>query len=234
MAGYLTYDGTVGNFATSPHIAAYDVAGDLDITVECAMDWATFELSHPCLISHNNSGVGDQGWFLVFRNNGFFRFYYSLDGGTTQLSLFSSVAVSGFDDGEFVTVRVVRTSADGVIKFYMNGTQLGTDVAGTAGVLDSGANLPIIFGAYRPAGGEYFIGSGRSAVVKAGVDGTIVYDAKFSSLTPAEVAAASFTESSSNAATVTLAGSSWEYSRTVGVGGFDGLAAPGQLLVTGG
>jgi len=127
-------------------------------------------------------------------------------------------------DGGLLWVRATLdvdggTSGEGRVTFYTGGfgitpawVALGTpqdagssptSIQSTSGVLEVGTRNT---GSQEPLAGKV-----HQVQVYNGINGTLVFDADFSTLSAAEVAAASFTESSSNAATVTLNGSGWYY-----------------------
>ncbi len=122
----------------------------------------------------------------------------------------STVAPTVADDG-LLWVRVTYTAATGVVRFYTadptiatpvaaDFTQLGTNVTKTAtALLDSTALLEI--GSNNGGGSNRLVGKVYRVQVRNGIDGTLVFDAD---LTSVAVLATSFTESSSNGATVTI------------------------------
>lgn len=207
---YLYLPGIASNNATSQDSAALDITGDIDLRAFIALDnWSPSasqrvivkggnnQLSYELTVSHSPSG------YLVLRWSA---------GGATQTSVASTVAVS-FAAGIAGWIRATRVASTGLTKFYTstNGTtwtQLGADVSAASGNIFSGTGNLFLgqnWDTGNPMSGKFF-----RAQVLNGINGTVVFDANFeTSIT--SLNQTTFTESSSNAATVTInrSGSTW-------------------------
>jgi hypothetical protein len=201
--GYLSLPGVAGNYASSPDSAAVSVTGDIDVRVKCALaDW-TPAASSGLWAKWGASGHLSIGSYVA--TSGVIVTFLSSD-GTNAVNAISSVG-TGITDGATKWIRFTRVAATGVSKYYLsdNGTawtQLGTDIATTAGnIFDSDAVWAIGAGASggaTPVLGNFYRMQIRSNVLD---DGTgIVFDADFTTT------GRSFLESSSNHAVVTING----------------------------
>lgn len=205
--------GVISNFASAPDSAALDITGDIDIRVKVALDDWTPQFTN-VLISKSFGNV-DRAYNFYVGTTGTLAIQWSSDGGTTNLFTAISTIATGFTDGSTKWVRVTLDVDNGAsgrdIKFYTsddgtNWTQLGNTVtqAGTTSIFASAALLQI---GVRGAGGvatasaDFANGTFYRAQVLNGIGGTTAFDADFSAV-PADSFA--FTESSANAATVTL------------------------------
>jgi hypothetical protein len=215
---YLSLPGVASNFVSTPDSAALDITGDIDLRCKVALDdWTPSTLQY--LVSKYQSGP-QASYMLAVLTDGKLRFAYSTD-GTTIIVRDSSVA-TGIADGSIKWVRATRVSSTGVTQFFTsdNGitwTQLGTDVAGTTGniyvstaIIEVGA---VLGGTTFPSRGKFF-----RAQVLNGIGGTVAFDANFENVPSNSFA---FSESSANAATVTLTTSRYSF----GLPGIGSLAA---------
>ncbi len=206
---YLYLPGAAANYISTPDSTALSVTGDIDIRVRAALDdWTP--ASGPDLISKWGSSP-QQGWDFNVVNNGKLRFYISST-GSNQSSVDSSAA-TGFTDGSIQWVRATWRASDGRVQFFTASgaitnpiasdfTQLGTDQTMAVGsIFDNTAAVEV--GSER-SGNVQAQGKFYRAQIRNGLDGTLVYDADF---TAKPFGANSFTESSAQAATVTLNGS---------------------------
>jgi hypothetical protein len=149
--------------------------------------------------------------------NGLLRLNWS-DNGTNVYSSTSSV-VTGITDGASKWIRVTLDVDDGAgnsaTNFYTaddsatyptSWTQLGATItrAGTTNIFDSTNALTV----GPPSGTSGSSGTFYRAIVKDGIGGTTVFDADFSTQTADALA---FTESSANAATVTINTTRYSY-----------------------
>lgn len=217
-----------GNFVTAPDSAALDITGDIDIRVKmAATDWTPSTGLMPLVSKYG--AVGQRSYFFALNSSGTLQFGWTAD-GTTLLSANSSVA-TGVLDGATKWVRVtldVNNGASGNdVIFYLSDdgttwTQLGTTVttAGTTSIFNSTAVLEISnrTGTTQPSGDGTFY----RAQILNGIGGTVAFDANFETV-PADSFA--FTESSANAATVTL--TTTRYSFGLPGAGFTGTGIGG-------
>ena len=215
--GWVYYDGTAGNYATHPDSPALDaITGDIDVQSLVALDdwsngndqahWSKF------------GGVGARGVLFRMTSVGLLQFSWSHD-GTTQNTESSSVSVSQGDGTKQwvrATLDVDNGAGDAEVKFYKGGSaavpswvQLGaTQLFGST--TSQQPNNVLGYVASREGGASILYGYVYEIRVYEDLTETnLVFNPKFHSLSAAEIAAKSFTESSSNAATVTLVGSAW-------------------------
>lgn len=195
--------GTTNYLSQNPVPAA--VTGDLDVRVRVAMDdWTP---ANRTFLAGTPGGGANQGWaFFVEATTGTLRFFRNTSVGQQVVN--SSVA-TGVADGSTKWVRVtvdVDNGASGSdIVFYLSDdgstwTQLGTtstqtmaNTSSTSGVAIS--SLGDVNNSYTGFATVYRV------QVRSGIGGTVIYDADFSGR---QYGVRSFTESSSNAATVSL------------------------------
>ena len=207
----LVLPGVSGNYASAPDSAALSITGDIDIQARIApTDWTP---STQGLVAGKwGSTTGNQAYGLFLDTSGTLRFVqYS---GAAYNDLPSTVA-TGFTDGEAKWVRATYSASGGTVKFYTapdasavpsSWTQLGTTVAGVARTTQNTANT-LTLGESTTSGSNLLVGAVYRVRILDGYDGagSVVFDADFTA--PAAFAT-SFTESSSNAATVTITATS--------------------------
>lgn len=216
---YLYLPGVASNNATAPDSAALDITGDIDLRVKVALDDWTPSAYLVLMCKELNTSL--RSYRLGLQSNGTLQFAWSAN-GTTEISSISTVAPTVTDGGTLwvrATLDVDNGAAGNDTKFFtstdgLTWTQLGTTVtkAGTTSIYASTSNLEIgtFLGGSSPARGKVF-----RAQVLNGIGGTLAFDANFEgSIT--SLNQASFTESSSNAATVTINRSGSTY-RSAGV-----------------
>lgn len=213
----LVLNGLVGNYASSPDSSAY-TADDYDIRVDCARN--TWNPSgESWLVTQYGYSDNNRSWAFGFEGgggNGFLTFRISINGVTATVSPTSSVA-TGFSAYQRGQVRVtyqrntgsgsweakffIRT--DGVLNSNIGWTQLGLTRGGTSIAQAFSSSSPLLIGAIgnTVTNTGYVDGRFYRTWVATTIDGAPVFDANFS-LAPK--LATSFTESSSNAATVTI------------------------------
>ena len=221
MTDYLHFDGAIGS-ANAPDIADYDFATDVDLTLQL---WVAVPDLTPAtratLIGHNN-GTYTVGWSLYLETTG--SMIYRYHDGTNNAVNFGVPAdlVAGVRHH----IAVTHDFGADEVKLFIDGVQQGaTQTPGTTtGFTASATALRVGSdgdGTTRAVGDYYaaIVSTGVGTIV-AGVDiGTVaagatpIYDADFTNLTVVDLAAASFTEDSSNAATVTLTGDAWTLAR---------------------
>jgi hypothetical protein len=206
---YMYLPGIASNYASAPDSAALDITGDIDIRVKVALDdWTSINQ----LLSKWVSGSNQRSYRFWVAADGKLNFSNSTDGlaGTVRTST-SSVAPT-ITDGSTLWVRVTCDVDNGAsgndVIFYTSPdgttwTQLGTTVttAGTTSIF-AGTGIAEIGtqdgGGNNPARGKFF-----RAQVLNGIGGTLVFDANFeNSIT--SLLQTTFTESSTNGATVTI------------------------------
>jgi len=212
---YLSLPGVGGNRASSPDSAALDITGDIDLRVKVAMDDWTPSAAQVLLSKYQYDPDGQRSYSLYLNTAGNLVFSWTTN-GLTDISKTSTVA-TGVTDGSTKWVRAtldVDNGASGnTVTFFTSDdgttwTVLGSPVvtAGTTSVYSSTAVLVIgaaNTGFDSPARGKFF-----RAQVLNGIGGTVAFDADFETV-PADSFA--FTESSANAATVTLTTSRYSF-----------------------
>lgn len=205
--GALKLNGNSGNYASTPDAAALDVTGEIDLVLRVGLiDWTPAFIS--VLASKWGATNADKAYILYVNTSGtlVFAFY---DGSAERTA---TSAAPSLTDATTYWIRCRRTT-DGVVRFYQaadqssvpsSWTQIGSDVAGTAGSLQATTSTLMVgrngdAANPFPCTGDFFrcqVWSGNSTS-----GGTVVFDADF---TAQSTLATSFTESSSNAATVTI------------------------------
>jgi hypothetical protein len=224
-SNYLYLPGVASNYASTPDSAALDITGDIDLRVKVAMDdWTPSAGQY--IINKYTTGSNVSYAFNIL-TDGRLNFFWSPLGTSAGIISTSSSVTTGIADGTTKWVRATLDVDNGAgtpqyeVKFWLsddgtNWTQLGTTVTGATGVtsLHSGtAPLEIgsvLNGTSNPARGKFF-----RAQVLNGIGGTTVFDANFETGITSNLPT-TFTESSANAATVTINYSGTGY-RSAGV-----------------
>lgn len=211
--GYMYVWPSSNNYISAPDSAALSITGAMDIRARVAPDDWTPGVEQWVVSKWQVSG-SQRSYTFTIGTDGKLRFYTSTAGSALTNTEVSSVA-TGFTDGDAKWIRVTYDPATTTTKFYTaadnasmpsSWTQLGTDVAigGATSIYDSTAQLEI--GSYASGATSPFIGKIYQVQIRDNVldDGTgIQFDANFATKT---FGANSFTEGSSNAATVTITG----------------------------
>jgi hypothetical protein len=203
---YVWLPGTSGSFLSTPDAAALDVT-DLDIRFRVSMeDWTP--ASAQGLVTKYET-AGQRSFFVWISSSGNVVVYWTPDGSTTNAK--QSTVATGFTDGTTHWLRVVLDVSNGGnhdVLFYTaadaaaepsSWTQLGTTVttAGTTTLFAGTSELRV-----GAASGTFLAGSTYRTILKDGIAGTTVLDVDTSVIT--DGSATTFTEQSSNAATVTI------------------------------
>jgi hypothetical protein len=208
----LVLSGLTGNYASAPDSAALDITGDIDIKVKATLtDWTPS--ANQSLVSKYVTSGNQISYFLGVSTAGALRFIYNSTGSAANNNLVVS-SNTGFTDGDTKWVRVTldvdNGSSQRAIKFYTSDdgtvwTQLGTTTvqAGTTSIFAGTASLEV---GTVDAGQGPLSGKVSRVIIQDAfdtVDNTtnVVFDADFSTQTADALA---FTESSTNAATVTI------------------------------
>jgi hypothetical protein len=206
----LVLPGVAGNYASVPD-AAYWPTGDIGVFTVCSLsDWTP---SGSTVLMAKRGGAGQLSWQLNPQSSGVIEFVWTVN-GSTVISKTSTVAPTVPDLGTIgigVTLDVDNGAGGYDVKFWYSTDrgatwmQLGATVttAGTTSIFDSTTAVEI--GTYNSGlGGQATERVIYSAMVcnNALADNTgKVLDVNFAT---AAKLATSFTESSSNAATVTI------------------------------
>lgn len=207
---YLYLPGVAGNYASTPDAAALDITGDIDIRVRVALDDWTPSGPNTLLAKYGGSAAS-RSYLLDVRTNGFLRLDWN-DAASVARAEESTVAV-GATDGATTWVRATLDVDNGggqyEVRFYTSAdgstwAQLGTTKTGSVGVTSVQATTNALeVGSY--SGGASGVATGKfyRAQVLNGIGGTVVFDADFTTGITSG-GQTTFTESSSNAATVTI------------------------------
>lgn len=190
---YANFTGEDGSVISCPDNAKFDITGDLEISCHVTLDdWTPAATS--ALVSKWGS-TGNNSFSLLLRDNGNLFFYWSPD-GTELKSAESSVAVGGVSGAsKYVKVTLdVDNGADGhEVKFYTsdNGfvwTQLGITRTGVGITSIKSGTQPLLLGSQYPsARTAKIVGKMHSAIVRNGIDGTVVASPDFGLAFPAGI-----------------------------------------------
>ena len=207
--------GTAGNYVSAPHIAAYDIAGDLGVMMRLSPDtWATTQIA----VARDNGS--QRSWQLSVRIElgGSLRFYWWDSGGTLWSVPSTALGLAdGIPSWIFCTLDVDDGSGGHEVAFFVSddGVTWTAKGAGNAGAFTTSVRVTTVdLNVGRYGGGAYFAGGVQNARIYASIDKTdLRFDADFTDLTLAEAATGAFVEDSTNAATVTINGTAWKYVR---------------------
>jgi hypothetical protein len=215
---YIYFPGVSSNRATSPDSAALSITGDIDLRAKVAMDDWTPSAAQ-VFISKGISGNFSYSFYL--NTDGKFVFMNSTTGSNTIFT--SSSVAPTVSDGSTLWVRATLDVDNGAsgndVKFFTSNdgitwTQLGTTItnSGVTSIYDGTSSIEI--GTWQaganPSRGKFF-----RAQVLNGIGGTVAFDANFETGITTNLPT-TFTESSTNAATVTIGYSGTGY-RSAGV-----------------
>ena len=197
---YLLLDGA-GDYASAPKIAAYDLTTELEIVAHIACDDYTHTGTQTVV------GNWQRAYGLAIAMSGkpvllLYNTSHGWGGKTSSTALATT-------NGDAVWLKATYDGAAGQVKFYTapdgaSWSQLGSTQTGAPSAVYTGVShlYGMTVGSQNSAGNP-FKGKIYRAIVRDSIGGTAVFDADFTGETPG---ASSFTEDSSNAATVTLAG----------------------------
>jgi hypothetical protein len=207
---YMYLPGITSNFASTPDAAALDITGDLDLRVNVALDDWTPSATQSLIAK--STGSSNVSYRFYVRTDGKLEFAWSPTGTGAGIAGVASTVAPTITDGTALWVRFtfdVDNGAGGRTATFFtstNGTtwtQLGTPVttAGTTSLFSGSA--PNEIGSINTGTADFARGKFFRAQVLNGINGTVAFDANFeNSIT--SLNQASFTESSTNAATVTI------------------------------
>jgi hypothetical protein len=203
---YLYLPGVSGNYASIPDSAALDLTTEADIQVRIAFDdWTPAVLSR--IIWKGNTAGTDHAYGFTLNAAGTLNWRI---GATAGVNATSSVA-TGLTDGSAAWIRVTWRASDGRTQFFTaadsatvpsSWTQLGTDQTASLASLNNSTSA-LHIGEQGAGGGNTVAGKVYRVLVLSTIGGTTVLDADFTSGITSG-GQTSFTESSSNAATVTI------------------------------
>ena len=198
---FLYFPGTAGNYASAPHIAAYNINGDLEI--EVIMDLLAEAPSANVYLAAHGTWVNGS-WMFYKQNDGklWLRWY---DSGDTGYDIKSTVAAA-YADGYKVTFDVDNDAGGHTVTFYKT-DDMGDSWDLVEEIITGGGTTDIRDASQAlTAGGGGSIAEGNlyRAIVRDGIAGTVVFDADFTDRNNVVEPYATFTEDSVNAATVTI------------------------------
>jgi len=217
---YLHLPGIGGNYASTPDTAPLDITGDLSLQAFIALDDWTPTAENRVIAKWQGT---ERSYLLSIFTDGKVRFGYSTT-GADQVIVDSTVAVA-FADGTTGGIRadfdVDAGASDNEVTFFtavgLGGpwVQLGSiqNNAGTVTMHSGTAILEVGSG----DGGTFGLLGGKvyEAQILDGIGGTLEFDADFTDTSAVTEPFATFTEASSNAATVTINRSSTGRKSTV-------------------
>jgi hypothetical protein len=211
---YLYLPGVTGNYASAPDSVALDIMGDIDIRVRVAMDdWTPSALTR--LVSKRSIGGSQESYELQIATNGVPALVLSTDGSALLSTAPGGSPAVGVADGTILWLRVTWRQSDGQVQFFTaNGAltdpltgdwlQLGTNVTLNAGSSIFNSTSVLGIGASSAGTNGTLAGKVYRTTIYADLSETNkVFDADF---TTKPFGANTFTESSANAATVTING----------------------------
>lgn len=202
--GYLALPGVASNYASAPTSAALQITGAMTVDAKITLPNWTAGVTGAIISKLNNTGVF--GYELQMVSNGIIGFIIGT--GTAAITFGSTVAVP-FTPGQTGWIRASWTAGSGT-NFYtstdgVTWTQLGTLVGNASAMSADVSALNIggrLSGTQLTLPGNFYRTRIYNSALGAG-SGTPVFDADFSTK-PFNVN--TFTESSVNAATVTVNG----------------------------
>lgn len=239
MQTALILPGTSGNYVSAADSAATSPTSDVTILARVAPDAVT-PGTNSDIVSKNNTN--QRAFRFSIDTTGALRFAISQNGTTLLTAVLSSVNPS-WSNGDTLWVLVCWRNSDDRVQFFTapgsianpvasDFTQLGTDqtIAAT-GIFDSTSVLEIgstgVGTSNLLAGKFYRVKIYNGVFSTSAFGGTLQFDADFVNRTVTAVRTpSSFSESSSNAATVTINGSAWKW-----VGGAD--LTPASMALSG-
>ena len=209
---YLYLPGVSGNSSSAPSITAYNINGDLEIELDIAL--VTLSPTTNSYILARGVGDPNRAFFLSLQSTGAPRLsWYPTGSAASAVNAIStatlaSVGISaGQRFGLKVTLDVDNGASGNDVRFWYstnNGsswTQLGSTIT-NSGV----TSLPTVTASMNinpNLGGTELAASVYRCIVRNGIGGTTVFDADFTTgITSGSQT--TFTESSANAATVTI------------------------------
>jgi hypothetical protein len=207
--GYEYLPGVAGNYVSTPNAAALDITSDIDLRARMSFDTLSTSTFTGIIGKWNSSNLS---YTLGIASAG--KLYLALSAnGTTQGNAQSSVALP-ITTNQVVWVRATWVQSSGVVTFYTASGSILNPVAGDwtqLGITGSTVIASIFNGTAVFEIGSIFAGTATLTPGKFyriqvynGVAGTLAFDADFTTKT---FGANTFTESSTNAATVTINGS---------------------------
>lgn len=209
---YVYFDGTTGNYASTPDSAGLSITGDIDLRAKIQPDnWVP--VGAQTIIAKDGSS-GDKGWYFYIHpsGGGVLGFGISVDG--TGINQVFASKPHGLTGSSVKWARVTRVAATGACTFYLSDdgvtwTSLGVDTKASGNFIDTVAVATIA--SHASGTSELFAGKVYYAEIRNGIGGTIV--ASFTANNPATTAVrtpASFTSFTSTEVW-TINGAAWSW-----------------------
>lgn len=175
---YVQFDGTSGNYASTPDSVALSITGDIDLRIKVAMDDWTPTIQTTLIAKVGSAST--RSYYLCVSTTGVPFLIWSTDGSATITKI--ATAATGFADGSThwlrVTLDVDNGSTQNDVKFYtsedgVTWTQLGATVttAGVTSIFDSTSVVEI--GSRFGGAIELLAGKVYYAEIRNGVGGTL-------------------------------------------------------------
>ncbi len=210
---YVYLPGTAANYLYTPDAAALDLLGDIWIAGKFALtDWTPG--ADTTLIAKWEDTSDERAYRLMVDTTGVLRLGWSTDGTAANVVEEDSTVAPTVTDGDALWVAGTLDVSTGIVKFYTGGSaatptwvQLGTTVSGS-GATSIGATTAVLeVGSDNTGTAQNLTGDVYNAHVENGYDegvGTLVFDADLTDINAVTKPFATFTEASSQAATVTI------------------------------
>jgi hypothetical protein len=206
---YLYLPGVAGNYASAPDSAALDITGDIEIVVRVALDdWSP--AATQSFVGKWTTGTNQRSYDLQI-NGTSLTLLAASDGLNNGASEQCAVTFNTAVDGQTYWIKGTRVAGTGLCSFFYaadrgieptSWTSIGTNTMTYTGSIFSGSGIievgAVGQGASFPLAGRIYRG-----IVRNGIGGTTVFDADFATGITSG-AQTTFTELSSNAATVTI------------------------------
>jgi hypothetical protein len=205
--GFWYSPGLAGSYVSSPDSPTLTISGDIDIRCKVAFPSWTPPVDS-ALVSKLNSSTNDRSFQLRLSTFGSLTLVISPDGVSTPTVATASGV--GFANNAVKWVRATWRQSDGRVQFFSSDdgaawTQVGTDLTLVSGpIFDSTTPIEVgsnNVGTGRNAQATFYRAQVRNNILDNGTG--IIFDADF---TTKPFGANSFTESSANAATVSITG----------------------------
>ena len=173
---YLRFEGDNSSYASTPSSSALNVAGDLELQVDCNVAWSA-NAAIPLLIKWG--GSGEFSWYAEVSTSGTVNFWRSHTGSDFAMVTSTLALPAGR-----TAVKITYASSSGTVTWYTAPTISGPwTQLGAAQSFGSGATLFASTAAVSVgnAAGVSVTGSVFAAKVLSGIGGTVVASPVFSS-----------------------------------------------------
>ncbi len=157
---YVLEPGSSGNNVSTPHVVAYNPAGDLTLIVRAALDdWTP--AAQQTLVSKRGATIADASWRLAINTTGFPLLAVSVDGVATSTA--TSLVALALGDGSAIWLRATRTSSTGRVDFYYAPDQSAIPTVWT----DLSVNRATTAGALNPSTADIYIGGYNAGTLES-------------------------------------------------------------------